>query len=198
MNKAEESFRENYSKRIHSSSNVSSPSSSLERSSASPRAVSECIPSDSSSPSNTGPSTPSRTPSRLRRATDEAQLLYSSGNNTDNDDNSKLESEESGRHMLAKSASLKSQNSLSTATSKLVDKYKLYVWAFKLHSLRIPNVMYVMSYHPKYMAKYLSFVESLQSDTTFDKTLIAYLGIMVRFHFLALLQYGFVRYPRNF
>ncbi len=59
-----------------------------------------------------------------------------------------------------------------------VEKYKLYVWSFKLHSLRVPNVLYLLSYHPKYMATYLQFVECLQ-NLPFQSTLLAYLGIMV-------------------
>ncbi|XP_075252815.1 uncharacterized protein LOC142344775 isoform X3 [Convolutriloba macropyga] len=86
-------------------------------------------------------------------------------------------------HEIARRKLSKSRNSRAVSASNLqVEKYKLYVWAFKLHNLRIPNVLYLLSYHPKYMATFLGFEESLLR-VNFDLNLVSYLGIMAAARF---------------
>jgi sestrin len=69
---------------------------------------------------------------------------------------------------------------LSNKSNSAEDEHSLFVHAFHVFSLRLPNFVQLLGYHPKYLREFLNFHESLfyEGGTSLDLKLITYLGIM--------------------
>ena len=125
---------------------------------------------------------------RKRRASRRREEGDGQGSDRGGDDSEeKSRTEETCPRKVEESTSSSSSTS-SFEISLQVEKYKLYVGTFRLHGLRVPDVHFLLAYHPQYMKEFLSFEHSLHSHhhisaSNFDPTLVSYLTLMAAARF---------------